>query len=384
MPNHIFISYAREDQPYARALAHHLRQRGFDVWMDDRIDFGDRWWQTIVEALQASAAFVVVMAPESETSEWVHREVLLALRERKPIFPLLLRGRGFSILVDRQYADVTGGRMPPDDFCGRLREVLPAQEVSRPAPPKEKPAILPREHSFEPEMILIPAGDFLMGSDPAKDKNAEDREQPQHTLHLPDYYIARTPITNAQYAAFVKATGHKQPKQWEGRKPPRGKKEHPVGSDTWLDAVAYCTWLAQLTGKPYRLPSEAEWEKAARGTDGRIYPWGDRWDPKRCSSMEGGKGDTTPVGAYPNGASPYGLLDMAGNVWEWTLSLRRDYPYDPRDGREDLGAAGSRVVRGGSWSRDQRYARCACRNWFIPGPWGLSLGVRVVVSRASG
>ena len=89
----------------------------------------------------------------------------------------------------------------------------------------------------------------------------------------------------------------------------------------WHDAVAYFNWLAEVTSKPYRLPSEAEWEKGARGSDGRIYPWGDQWDVKRCNSLESGKRDTTPVGAYTQGASPYGCLDMAGNVWEWTRSL---------------------------------------------------------------
>jgi formylglycine-generating enzyme required for sulfatase activity len=128
---------------------------------------------------------------------------------------------------------------------------------------------------------------------------------------------------------------------------------------SWHDAVAYCNWLAEVTGKPYHLPSEAEWEKGGRGSDGRIYPWGNQWDAKRCNSEEGSKGGTTPVGAYPHGASPHGLLDMAGNVWEWTRSLWGEdwqkpsfkYPYDPDDGREDLNAPASvcRVLRGGSW-----------------------------------
>jgi formylglycine-generating enzyme required for sulfatase activity len=367
MANHIFISYAREDQPYARALADHLRQRGFDTWMDDRIDFGDRWWQTIVENLRASAAFVVVMTPDSANSAWVHREVLLALEERKPIFPLLLRGKRFPILVDVQYATVTGDRMPPDNFCDRLREVAPAQ--------KPAPRIL------EPEMILIPAGDFLMGSDLAKDDWSMDVEQPQHTLRLPGYYIARTPITNAQYAAFVEATGHRSPWYRKRNEPPQAIQDHPVVNVSWHDALAYCGWLTELTGKPYRLPSEAEWEKAARGTRGRIYPWGDEWDPRRCNSEENDIDDTTPVGAYPSGASPYGLLDMAGNVWEWTRSLRRRYPYDPKDGREDLGARGRRVrrvMRGGAFNDQAWVVRCTYRLWFAPDARGRIIGFRVV------
>jgi formylglycine-generating enzyme required for sulfatase activity len=379
MAKHVFISYAREDQTYTRELADHLRERGFDVWMDDRIDFGDRWWRTIVRALRASAAFVVVMTPESEKSEWVEREVLLALRERRPIFPLLLRGEGFSILIDTQYADVTGGRMPPEEFYDRLRQALAVLEAPEPVPARQP---------FEPETVLIPAGEFLMGSNPRKHKAARDNEQPQHALYLPDYYIARTPVTNAQYLAFVQATGYEQPGHWKGGKPPAGKGDHPVVNVSWHDAVAYCNWLSEITGRDYRLPSEAEWEKAARGTDGRIYPWGNKWDARRCNSKEGGKKVTMPVGAYPQGASPYGLLDMAGNVREWTRSLWGEsilkpgfgYPYDPRDGREDLEAGGFRVLRGGAFVDAAVNVRCAHRDWFNPDSRLRYLGFRVVAS----
>jgi len=249
-----------------------------------------------------------------------------------------------------------------------------------------------REHSqpIEPEMVLIPAGEFLMGSDAQKDRYARDEEQPQHTLYLPDYYMAKTPVTNAEYAAFVQATGHAPPRHWEGRKPPRGKEDHAVVNIYWYDAVAYCRWLAEVSGKPYRLPSEAEWEKGARGSDGRIYPWGNEWDAERCNSEESGKRDTTPVAAYPQGASPYGLLDMAGNVWEWTCSLwggdwKRlsfKYPYDPADGREELDAPDSiyRVLRGGAFPVDHRSVRCAYRSWTYPYLFGRASGFRVVVA----
>ena len=110
---------------------------------------------------------------------------------------------------------------------------------------------------FEPEMILIPAGQFLMGSDPQKDKYAQEDEQPQHKLYLLGYYIAKTPVTNAQYMAFVQATGYKAPKYWENGKIPMGKDAHPVVHVSWYDAMAYCKWLTQATGKPYTLPSEA-------------------------------------------------------------------------------------------------------------------------------
>jgi len=249
-----------------------------------------------------------------------------------------------------------------------------------------------REYSqpIEPEMILIPAGEFLMGSDPSVDKDALGNEQPLHSLYLPDYYMAKTPVTNAQYAAFVQSTGHRQPDHWEDRKPPRGKEDHPVVYVHWHEAMAYCRWLSEVTGKPYCLPSEAEWEKGARGNDGRIYPWGNQWDTERCNSEEGGKRDTTPVGAYPQGASPYGLLDMAGNVGEWTRSLlisleaSFEYPYDPADGRENLNIPGVtsvvRVVRGGAFYADHRYMRCAFRSNGTPYFRYKSRGFRVVVA----
>ncbi len=231
------------------------------------------------------------------------------------------------------------------------------------------PKVLKPGKPFEPEMVLAPAGEFLMGSDPKKDKHADDDEQPQHKLHLPDYYLAKTSVTNAQYLAFVQAAGHEQPKHWEGGKPPKGKEDHPVVYVTWHDAVAYCNWLAEVTGKPYRLPTEAEWEKGARGTDGRIYPWGDEFDKTKCNTGESRIGDTTPVGKYPNGASPYGVVDMAGNVWEWTSSLFRSYPYDPEDGREDPGSTDNRVLRGGSWFSVSDWVRSAFRSHSVPSYW---------------
>jgi acyl-CoA hydrolase len=138
MGNHVFVSYSRQDQTYARKLADDLRRRSVDVWIDDRIDYGDRWWRTIVQAIRASAAFVVVMTPDSEESEWVEREVMLAMDEEKPIFPLLLHGKGFPIFINKQYANVTDGQMPPQDFYDRLRQVLPTPDVPEAAPPKPK------------------------------------------------------------------------------------------------------------------------------------------------------------------------------------------------------------------------------------------------------
>ena len=239
------------------------------------------------------------------------------------------------------------------------------------------------QQPFEPEMILISAGEFLMGSDPKKDKDTRDIERPQHTLYLPDYYLAKTPLTNTQYAAFVAAAGYETPRHWKGGEPPGGKEDHPVVNVSWHDAVAYCRWLAELTGKPYRLPTEAEWEKAARGTDARIYPWGDRWDETRCNSAEGGIGDTMSVEAYPKGASPYGLLDMAGNVWEWCATHRgKKYPFTVGDEWSDnyLSGESPRVLRGGAFFDLQRYVRGASRLRDTPNYRDHYVGFRLAMS----
>jgi formylglycine-generating enzyme required for sulfatase activity/cellulose biosynthesis protein BcsQ len=237
--------------------------------------------------------------------------------------------------------------------------------------------------TLEPEMILILAGVFLMGSDSQKDIDATSDEKPQHTLYLPDYYLAKTPITNAQYAAFVQATGANQPVHWADGNPPKGMEDHPMVNVRWLDAMAYCRWLSEVTDKSYSLPSEAEWEKGARGTDGRIYPWGNEWDAMRYNSGANGEQDTTPVGAYLQGASPYGVLDMTGNVWEWTRGLWSPYPYDPDDGRENLNGhpTKNRVLRGGVFLDIPRCVRCAYRNRSVPYSWYENVGFRVVLYR---
>ncbi len=240
----------------------------------------------------------------------------------------------------------------------------------------------------EPEWVAVPAGEFWMG----REKGDYDNERPLHRVTVAEFQIARVPTTNAQYALFVAEVKVEPPEHWRGGGPPKGKENHPVVNVSWRDAQAYCRWLGEKIGKVVCLPTEAEWEKASRGGEGqREYPWGDKWEELWCNSSELGLGDTSPVGLFLGGASPYGCLDMAGNVWEWCQSKYRAYPYEAEDGREVIDESNdNRALRGGAFSNSRRFARCAFRYSDRPDGGNVNLplnrlghlGFRVVVSRA--
>jgi len=230
----------------------------------------------------------------------------------------------------------------------------------------------------EPEWVHVPAGEFWMGSE-----KGFERERPLHRLSLGEFWIARIPVTNAQYALIVQQSDHRAPDGWEEKTPLKGRESHPVVNVSWDDAMACCAWLSRMSGRTITLPTEAQWEKAARGDqDQREYPWGDAFDAMKCNSEELGHGDTTPAGIFPEGVSPYGCLDMAGNVREWTRSKLAGYPYDPADGREriEIARSAGRVVRGGSFSGNVRLVRCAARHWYLPLNRNGFVGFRVVLS----
>jgi formylglycine-generating enzyme required for sulfatase activity len=211
------------------------------------------------------------------------------------------------------------------------------------------PTVAPTAESAAEDMVIIPAGEFSMGSD-----SHEQDERPAHTVNLPAFAIDRFEVTNDQYLEFITATGQKPPAHWTNGQIPADKGNHPVVFVTWDDAKAYCEWAGK------RLPTEAEWEKAARGTDGRDYPWGNEWDPKKANTKDSGIRGTTAVGSFPAGASPYGVMDMAGNVWEWVEDWYKAYP----GSTYQSGYFGERfrVDRGGGWFSEADLARTSNRS----------------------
>lgn len=249
----------------------------------------------------------------------------------------------------------------------------------------------------EPEWVTIPVGEFWMGGD------MFDEEKPANKMFLPEYQIARVPVTNAQYALYIKDSGAKPPEYWRGSAIPPGLENHPVVSVTWYDVIAYCQWLGKKINQPVSIPSEAEWEKAAKGPfiphsasigkqetryrvefaeAVRIYPWGKDWQELHCNSIELGLDGTTPVGLFLNGASQYGVLDLSGNVWEWTRTIWDDkykYPYKSNDGRENFIIDALRVQRGGAFNLNRFNARCASRDKYDPRSRGGDTGFRLVL-----
>jgi len=268
----------------------------------------------------------------------------------------------------------------------------PAAGASDPSRFRADAWFLPAEELLG--FMEIPAGPFLMGSDPALDSLAFDNEVwldtgGRATVELPTFYVGRYEVTVAQFRVFVEATGHRADPAAVA-----GVADHPVAAVSWTDALSYARWLdgqlresgetpaelARLLGEGWRvtLPTEAEWEKAARGTDGRIYTWGDEPRRDRANIVSGG---TTPVGSLPCPECPHGLADMAGNVWEWTRTPFRASPYDVGANPTDLREDALWVMRGGSFADPEGNARTAIRGGADPGARRPFIGFRLTITR---
>jgi formylglycine-generating enzyme required for sulfatase activity len=221
-------------------------------------------------------------------------------------------------------------------------------------------------------MVYVPAGTFVIGDTHG---DGEDDERPTHPVTLSAFWLDRTEVTNAQFVRFAKFVREVRPAGRGSGAVEDGKDRYPVVNIPWRAALAYCRWAGK------RLPTEAEWEYAARGSAGRKYPWGNTWDERnaRFAGNHGSQG-AAPVGSYPAGASPFGALDMAGNVWEWVSTLYMPYPYRATDGRESLSIEGRHVLRGGSWFLNPWDLRSSNREFGEPGYRSVYIGFRCAQS----
>lgn len=430
----VFLCHSSSDKPVVRDLYQKLSAEGWiDPWLDEeKLYPGQDWNLEIEKAVEAADAILVCLSNHSITKEgYVQRELRIVLdyadykpegtlyiipvrleeceppRRLRPwqyanYFPKEDRDKAYQRLLVSLRMRATGlgiETAKPQKTPAQAKEIVREPEqvettkgVTRSGvgrelapeggaiPPHARPS---REGAIiigGMEFMLVPKGKFLMGSKD-DDKDASDDEKPQHRVEIPyDYWLARFTVTNEQYNTFIKASGGQHPvSDWEK------KKDHPVVNVSWQDAMKYVKWLntgldSPQTGLVFRLPAEDEWEKAARGVYGNIYPWGNDFDESRCISRESGKMDTVPVGALPNGASPYGCEQMSGNVWEWTHSLLENYPCRANDGREAETGSGGRACRGGGFLNDRRHVRAASRGLGYPDFRDDDLGLRVVLA----
>jgi formylglycine-generating enzyme required for sulfatase activity len=361
-----------------------------------------------IERRPAQARFLVgelcpdrlVVEPSAWRRIWLAGDILLEMgvgRTTQPakVNDLAAQVRNWLVQLIRTSPLTSAERAAAGSVLGRLGD-----------PRFDEKLGLPAEDLLG--FVEIPEGTFRMGSDKQHDSFAREDELPQHEVHLPHYFISRYPVTVQQFRNFAEATAYKP------NNPAclRGPNNAPVVDVNWYDAMKYCEWLSaklrdsaatpdilrsllresERDGKSWKvtLPSEAEWEKAARGGDGRIYPWGDKPDPDRANCDEAGIGERVSVGCFAQGSSPYLVEELSGGVWEWTRSLwgaewdraSFHYPYDTHDGREDTlaGVEVRRVVRGGSFLDHSWLQRSAYRGLYQPDVSLMIMGFRVVVS----
>jgi len=369
----VFLCYSKDDKPKVRELYYRLTADGFDAWLnDEKLMPGQDWDLEIRREVKESDAVIVCLSNSSITkSGYVQKEIRLALdiADEQPegeifIIPLRLEE---CIVPDRlkhlHWVDL---------FLTKSYEKLKHSLEFREKSLASKGISLYR--FFEPQTIRIPAGRFLMGSTPENATkgggyNDEifiyERECPQHFVDLSDYFIGKYPVTNKEYSSFIQDAEYKVPENWKDKLYPPGKDNHPVVYVSWNDAIKYCKWLSKKTGKNYRLPTEAEWEKAARGVNGRLFPWGNTFNPKYANTIESRIRETTSVGKFsPRGDSPYGCADTIGNVWEWCRDWFAEDVYKDRENKILQNPKGpakgmNKVVRGGSYYSHR--TQCAYR-----------------------
>lgn len=428
-PLRVFLCHASEDKAKVREIYQRLQADGIEVWLDEeKLLPGQKWRHEIPKAVRNSDVILVCLSKRSTTKEgYVQKEISYALdiAEEKLentifIIPLRLeecelpgrlrRFQAANYFIKDTYQrllksfqirakDVKAELSPQKTRTSKsveeeleaktveARTILPSTEnVS--ALTSKTPTGIPIYTFARIPFVKVAAGEFLMGSSD-DDHRAKEWEKPQHIVDIPyDYWISRFPVTHRNFIQFLLATDYSPETNYSAQ-----KVNYPINAVTWTDALSFIKWLNRTFRKNlpdnylFSLPNEPEWEKAARGTDGRFFPWGNDFGLpalglELCNTKEADYRDITPVGYFsPQSDSPYGVADMAGNISEITRSiggrgtkLQYKYPYDNKEMRENLIANAIRVTRGGSFSQLSEDARCACRNY------NSDFGLRLVIT----
>jgi len=422
----IFISYSSHDAALVQRLKDDLKEAGASVWLDhEQLKPGTPNWQKSVrEGIEQAETVICATSPEAADSQYVGHELGIARDEHKEILLVWIRGEKWSRCApmgyyyvqnidarDATYPDGLAklkkalGMAQQDDTAPRVAvaPMPPSHPTPAPViPPERFPARLAAlgytSHATDgiewivPPLCAVRVGPFRLGSDKQRDKEARDDEAQRITVTLNAFELARFPVTVAEYACFVKAKRRNTPANWSDQ---LRQLDHPMVGVTWYDAYDYAAWLTECTGQPWRLPTEVEWEKAARGdprdplgaNSERIYPWGDTFDSTRCNTSESKLKTTSPIGWYGpddpeplsgrrSGASPCGAEDLAGNVWEWTAS-ERAADYSKVELISQRSSMENRILRGGSWSVEAKSARAAYRLSNRPGSVFGNVGFRL-------
>ena len=437
----IFVSYSHANDATVQRLQRDLEQAGATIWIDhESLVPGMPDWEDAVRDGITQASFVVYAAsPDARKSPYVRDEINLARNRGREVIPFWVAGDdwldcaplgwGTTQYSDGRAASYAAGLQkllrrlglsaPTADTtqAPTLQPAAPQPAAPRPAAPAIPAERFPKRletlgftpHARDsaewiiPPVCLVPAGQFRLGSDKARDPEARDDELDRRVVSLPAFEIARFPVTRAEYACFLAdtrtQTRRQEPRLWAQQ---LQRLDHPVVYVSWYDAFDYADWLAKRTQQPWRLPTEAEWEKAARcdprdplgASSQRIYPWGDRFESTHCNTFDCGQRATTPVGWYgpdntdpragrQSGVSPCGAEEMAGNVWEW-LATGNGIGYNGSETREPRSSSNVRCLRGGSWNNLAEDARAAYRRHDLPEVAYSNVGFRLVRASPGG
>lgn len=398
----IFISYRRaeDNKSYIVGTIHEKLEKAFgkeDVFRDTYDISGGADWRAVLEReINSCKVMLVIMGPDwaslaypngekrlfdpKDVTRWeVETGLRRSMEDNTTVIPVLVTGAAIPkaeelpetlrTLLDKNVIHLRNFPDFDHDMEKLVRDIRRSRGYAEDDITTEY---------FEPKTIYIAEGSFWMGSEAGE--GIPQHETPQHAVDLPAYRIGKCPVTNSQYEEFINQT--KTPVSpimgWDGQKAPQGLGDHPITGVTWYQARAYCEWLRKITGRNYSIPDEAQWEKACRGGNKSIYPWGDEFDSERCNY---GRNKVAPVNVYP-AQNEWGCFDLVGNVRQWTCTLwgeKRNapelkfaYPWKD-DRRNDLNAnrAIRRVVRGSSFKDDLKFLRCSSRSGQAPEDAGL-------------